>query len=75
MGSTRMATYREGIRRAELQASGRSQFCTFADGHIVSFLSENIRQDSLKALTTRGPGKDSLAPYAQYGGEVVTDVD
>jgi prepilin-type N-terminal cleavage/methylation domain-containing protein/prepilin-type processing-associated H-X9-DG protein len=46
----------------------------FADGH-VSFLSEKLRQATLKALTTRGPGKDELSPYSPYGGEVIVDVE
>ncbi len=45
---------------------------TFADGH-VSFLNEDIGQDTLIALTTRGLGVDSSG--TAYGGEIITNAD
>jgi prepilin-type N-terminal cleavage/methylation domain-containing protein/prepilin-type processing-associated H-X9-DG protein len=45
---------------------------TFADAH-VSFLSKNINQVVLNALTTRGPGTEYWSPNARYGEEVISD--
>jgi prepilin-type processing-associated H-X9-DG protein len=47
--------------------SNGAQFL-FADGH-VSFISQNVDQATLVALTTRGPGKD--ASGTPYGGETI----
>jgi prepilin-type processing-associated H-X9-DG protein/prepilin-type N-terminal cleavage/methylation domain-containing protein len=49
---------------------------TFADGH-VAFLSDNIQQGTLQALTTRGPGTvptgKNVLPTGPYGAEVIGD--
>ncbi len=54
----------------------------FADGH-VSFLSDNIRQSTLWAITTRGPGEvksgdvdsmgNQILPVGSYGGEIIME--
>ncbi|MBN2294116.1 MAG: DUF1559 domain-containing protein [Pirellulales bacterium] len=49
----------------------------FVDGH-VAFLTEDIRLDTLWALTTRAPGTTPVGddPASQaYGGEVIDDTD
>lgn len=49
----------------------------FADGHVL-FLSQNLRQDVLVAITTRGPGvtpAGDIPGNAVYGGEVIGDAD
>jgi prepilin-type processing-associated H-X9-DG protein len=87
-GSNSITTY-YGINKnpTYLQAgvqcyhSGGANF-TFADGH-VAFLNDNIKQSTLVALTTRGPGmvpsgtKDAnganVLPVGGYGGEVVSE--
>jgi prepilin-type processing-associated H-X9-DG protein/prepilin-type N-terminal cleavage/methylation domain-containing protein len=50
---------------------------TFADGH-VQFLSQNLRQEILVAITTRAPGvtpAGDIPANAVYGGELIGDAD